>query len=315
MNPWDLIIMQPMINVVIVLSDYLFGSFGLGIIVLTIVIRGMMYPLTAKQLRSTKAMQALQPKLSELQKKYAKDKSKLAREQMRMYKESGVSPAGCVVPMLVQLPVWIALYWAIIKVLGASPEDFLGLSRFLYSWPIVYSILPLNNSFLGMDLASPNFLLAILVGASMWVQQKMVTPVTADAKQQAQSRMMLWMMPMMFFFFSLQFPSGLALYWVASNIISIVMQYFVTGWGSLVPGAASRPTGRDTRYRRRILEVETASKGEPVGADIVAPAPAKEEDNGGARDKQQDRREGYPKSIRQVRRQPGAGRRHHRKRG
>ena len=316
MNPWDLFIMQPMINVLIVLSNYLFSSFGLTIIVLTIIIRGVMYPLTAKQLRSTKAMQALQPMLSELQKKYAKDKSKLAREQMRMYKESGVSPAGCLVPMLIQMPIWIALYWSIIKVLGASPEDFLGLSRFLYSWPVVYSMLPLDNSFLWMDLATPNFGLALLVGGTMWIQQKMVTPVTTDPKQRAQGKMMLWMMPLMFFIFSLQFPSGLALYWVASNVISIAMQYFVTGWGSLAPATAQKPVSRDKKYMKRITQAEQAPSEAALEADIVIPSSTQEEGLDYARsgDKRQDRGAGYPRSPRQVRRQPRPGRRHHPKR-
>ena len=303
-----------MINVLVVLSDYLRGSFGLTIIILTIIIRGVMYPLTVKQLRSTKAMQGLQPKLSELQKKYAKDKSKLAREQMRMYKESGVSPAGCLVPMLIQMPVWIALYWSIIKVLAVSPEDFLDLSRFLYSWSVVYSTLPLDNNFLWMELSTPNFLLAVLVGASMWVQQKMVTPVTADPKQQAQSRMMLWMMPMMFFFFSLQFPSGLALYWVASNVITIVMQYFVTGWGGLAPARGAKSAIRDKRYKRRIIQVEQVSAVEDIGADIVDPGSSPEggQDYGGVGDRRQDRRAGYPKGTRPIRRQSRGGRgRHH----
>ena len=313
---WELIILQPVINVLIVLTDYLLDEFGLAIIALTVITRVCMYPLTAKQLRSTKAMQSLQPKLTELQKKYAKDKSKLAREQMRMYKESGVSPAGCLVPMLVQMPIWIALFWSIIKVLGASPEDFLGLSRFLYSWPVVYSILPLDNRFLMLDLAEPNFILALLVGASMWIQQKMVTPVTADPKQQRQSRMMLWMMPMMFFFFSLQFPSGLALYWVASNIITIIMQYFATGWGALVPAGAARQVTRDTKYRKRIAQVEQAPAEEPIGADIIEPSSPQEggQDYGGAGDKRQERSGGYPKSIRQIRRQSRPARRHRPKR-
>jgi hypothetical protein len=87
----------------------------------------------------------------------------------------------------------------------------------------VNQAIPLNSNFLGLDLAGQgNFILAIIVGATMWVQQKMATPASADPKQQAQNRMMLWMMPMMFFFLSTTFPSGLALYWVVSNIISIV---------------------------------------------------------------------------------------------
>ena len=179
---WNFIAMQPMINILIALSHYLYNSFGLAIIALTITVRFGMYPLTMKQLRASKAMQELQPKLAELQRKYAKDKQALAREQMRMYKESGVSPMGCLVPMLVQMPIWIALFWSVIKVLAVTPEDFLGLSQYLYSWPIVHSMLPLANQFLWLNLAEPNTLLAILVGGTMWLQQKMMMSPTADPK-------------------------------------------------------------------------------------------------------------------------------------
>lgn len=234
---WDLIILKPMINSLIALSQVLWGSFGLTIIVLTILVRGLMYPLTLKQLRATKAIQTLQPKLAALQKKHGADKQKLAQEQMRLYKESGVSPSGCVLPMLIQMPIWIALYQAIIRVMAVNPESFLNLSHYLYGWPVVFEALPLNNTFLWMNLANPDFFLALLVGASMFIQQKMVqappTPGAPAAASQAQT--MLVMLPLMFTFLSMSFPSGLALYWVASNVISFVMQYFITGWGGLAP--------------------------------------------------------------------------------
>ncbi|GAH61650.1 unnamed protein product, partial [marine sediment metagenome] len=175
---WDLIILQPVLNSLVVLSSVLFSNFGLTIIGLTIIIRGAMYPLTVRQLRSTKAMQSLQPKLTELRQKYAKDKQKLAKEQMQLYKESGVSPAGCLLPMLIQMPIWIALYQSIMMALAVAPEGLLNLSRYLYSWPVVYSTLPLGSEFLWLNLAIPDrlFLLPILVGGTMWLQQKMVTP-------------------------------------------------------------------------------------------------------------------------------------------
>jgi len=226
--------MQPMINTLIVLTRYLFNNFGLAIILLTIIVNACMLPLTMKQIHASKAMQTLQPKLAELQKRYAKDKQRLAKEQMRLYKESGVSPAGCLLPMLVQMPVWIALYQAIMHVLAVIPENLLGLSKYLYSWPIVYSTLPLSSEFLGLNLATGNMMLAILVGGSMWVQQKMVMTPAADPKQQSQANLMLWMMPLMFAFLTLSFPSGLALFWVTSNVIRIALQYSVTGWGGLV---------------------------------------------------------------------------------
>src|SRR4030043_2133320 len=97
-------------------------------------------PLTLKQLKSTRKMQELQPKLAEIQKKFAKNKEKLAQEQMKLYRESGISPLGCIVPMLIQMPIWIALYQSIIRALAVTPEDFLGLSQYLYSWTIVYSM-------------------------------------------------------------------------------------------------------------------------------------------------------------------------------
>ncbi len=234
---WNLAILSPMINVLIVMSKYLLNNFGLAIIALTIVIRLATLPLNVKQASATKAMQELQPKLAELQKKFGRaDRAKLAQEQMKLYKESGVNPAGCMVPMLIQMPIWIALFQSIVRVLAVVPEDFLSLSKHLYSsWPMVFSAVPLGSSFLWLDLAVPDrfLVLPLLVGGTMWVQQKMVTPATIDPRQQAQSQMMLWMMPLMFAFLTLQFPSGLALYWVVSNVISVVIQYYVSGWGGL----------------------------------------------------------------------------------
>jgi len=157
-----------MINILIVVSGYLFHNFGLAIITLTIIVRAVTLPLTLKQLKATKAIQELQPKLAELQKKHGKDRQKLAQEQMRLYKESGVSPAGCMLPMLVQLPIWIALFQSIIRVVAVTPEGFLNLARHLYSsWSEVFSLVPLNSKFLWLDLATPDriLLLPILVGA------------------------------------------------------------------------------------------------------------------------------------------------------
>ena len=310
---WNLIAMQPMINTLIVLTHYLFNSFGLAIIVVTVIVNAAMLPLTLQQVRASKAMQELQPKIAELQKKYAKDKDKLSREQMALMKESGVSPAGCLLPLLVQMPVWIALYQAIMRVLAVIPENLLGLSKYLYSWPIVYSTLPLNNEFLGLNLATGNnMLLALLVGGTMWVQQKMVMTPTADPKQQSQASMMLWMMPLMFAFLTLSFPSGLALYWVTSNIIRIVIQYSVTGWGGLVKSTPKKEIARDKKYKQRIAEVEEVPSG-----DIGAPGSAQEEGlgYGESGSKRQDRGGGYPKSLRATRRQPRRGGGHRRKGG
>ena len=164
MNAWDIALLQPLINVLIAISHYLFNNFGITIIVLTLIIRFILLPLTLRQLRSSKKMQDLQPQLAELQKKYAKDKQKLAQEQMKLYKESGVNAAGCALTMIIQFPIWIALYQSIILALAFNPEALLNLSRYLYSWAVPLAQLPFNPSFLGVNLAVGNPVLAVLVG-------------------------------------------------------------------------------------------------------------------------------------------------------
>jgi YidC/Oxa1 family membrane protein insertase len=304
---WNLIILSPLINVLIMVSHYLFNNFGLTIIVLTIVIRAAMYPLTMRQLKATKSMQAIQAQVAELQKKYAKDKQKLAQEQMKLYKQSGMNPLGCVWTMLIQMPVWIALYQSIIKVLAVAPEDFLSLAKHLYtSWPLVFSQVPLENQFLWLNLATPDpwMILPILVGGSMWVQQKMTTLPSFDPRQQQQSQMMLWMMPLMFAFLTLSFPSGLALYWLASNIISVVMQYFVTGWGGLtLPWVANKQVARDRKTKEPAAQLQAPPT-------VTGPKPAKEEglEHGKSGDAREDRGGGRPAGPPPIRRKSGRGR-------
>src|SRR3990172_7715866 len=222
-----------MLNFLALISKFMFSNFGLSIIALTIIVRALMLPLTMRQLKTTKAMKQLQPKLKEMQKKYAKDKQRLAQETMKLYKEQGVSPLGGCLPMLVQLPIWFALYQTIIQALSATPEGLLGLSQRLYSWQTVQQAVPLGSGFLWLDLARPDIFISIIVAVSMWVLQKMSTMPSIDPRQESMTRMMVWIMPLMFGFFALSFPSGLSLYWMFSNILSIVLQYYVTGWGTL----------------------------------------------------------------------------------
>ena len=128
---WNTIILEPILNVLIALSTILFSNFGLAIIALTIVVRVILFPLTVRQTRSTKAMQTLQPQIQELQKKYGRNQQKLQQEMMKLYKEAGINPLGCLWPMLIQLPVWIALYQSIIRALAVTPENLLDLSQHL----------------------------------------------------------------------------------------------------------------------------------------------------------------------------------------
>ena len=240
---WNLIILEPMLNFLIVLSGILFNNFGLAIIALTIIVRLVLFPLTVRQIRSTKAMQELQPKIQELQKKHGKNKQKMQQEMSTIYKEAGINPLGCIWPMLIQLPVWIALYQSIMQALATTPEGLLNLGQHIYSWPAVAAALPLSSQFLWLDLgANGDLILAVVVGATMWVQQKMTTAPSADPKQKSTNSMMLLMMPLMFAMFTLMFPSGLALFWVTSNIIGIAIQYKMMGWGYLSLRRTSQPT-------------------------------------------------------------------------
>ena len=232
---WNLIILNPILNGLIALSSIFSSNFGLAIIALTIIVRLILWPLTKRQLNSTKAMQDMQPKIQELQKKHGKNKQKLQQEMMQLYKDAGVNPLGCIWPMLVQFPVWIALYQSITKALATTPENLLDLSYHLYSWQVISQAFPLSSHFLWLDLGGRGDLgLAIVVGGTMWVQQKMTTAPSVDPKQQSMNSMMQMMMPLMFGLFVLMVPSGLALFWAVSNAIGIITQYFVArGWGYL----------------------------------------------------------------------------------
>jgi len=232
---WNLIILNPILNGLIALSSIFSSNFGLAIIALTIIVRLILWPLTKRQLNSTKAMQDMQPKIQELQKKHGKNKQKLQQEMMKLYKDAGVNPLGCIWPMLVQFPVWIALYQSITKALATTPENLLDLSYHLYSWQVISQAFPLSSHFLWLDLGGRGDLgLAIIVGGTMWVQQKMTTAPSVDPKQQSMNSMMQMMMPLMFGLFVLMVPSGLALFWAVSNAIGIITQYFVAGgWGYL----------------------------------------------------------------------------------
>ena len=244
---WNLLILQPMLNFLILLYRVTFSNFGIAIIAFTIVIRLLMLPLTLRQLHASKSMMTLQPKMQELQKKHGKDKEKISQETMKLYKEHGVNPLGCALPTIVQFPIWIGLYQSIVQALADTPEGLLALSQHLYPpFDIVWLTVPLDRAFLWLDLAKPDpfMVLPVLVGGSMYLQQKMMQVPNADPSQAQMNRMMQTMMPLMFAFMTLQFASGLALYWVVSNLIGIAMQYTVTGWGSLrtpVPAAAPTP--------------------------------------------------------------------------
>ena len=255
---WDTLILNPMVNTLLGIYSVLsqvFGPanmFGLAIIIFTILIRLITYPLTIQQMKGAQAMQEMQKskKWQDIQKKYKDNKEKLAQEQMALYKEMGVSPFSSCLPTIIQFPIIIGLYQAIIRALAVTPIQLLGLSKHIYPFINGPALIPLNNQFLWMNLTQPERLyifgigiplLAIIVVITTYMQSKVMTPPAQPGEQGAQiSQAMNLYMPFLMGWLAYSFSSGLALYFVTSNIIGI-LQYAAMGkvnWRNLIP---SRP--------------------------------------------------------------------------
>ncbi|MCH7578363.1 MAG: membrane protein insertase YidC [Chloroflexi bacterium] len=244
---WNTLLMNPLINSLLLLTNLLGGQFGLAIIVFTIILRLVTIPFTLRQLQSTKAMQEMQPRMQELQKKY-KDPKRRQQETMKLYKETGINPLGCFMPLAIQMLVFIALYRALAFVVGGSPESLVGLSQRVYDWSYLSAAIPLEQSFLWLELgqADNTFILPLMVGVSTYVQTKLAQTPSATPQQQQQQQMMTWMMPLVLVWITLSLPSGVGVYWVISNIFSVFASYMVYGrrmsWRNLLPTPAATQT-------------------------------------------------------------------------
>jgi YidC/Oxa1 family membrane protein insertase len=245
---WDFFI-SIFVNVLIWIYDVVGNNFGLAIILFTILIRIVTWPLNAQQMKGAAAMQELQndKEWQAIQKKYAKDREKLAQEQMRIYREKGINPFGSCLPTLIQFPIIIALYQSITRALASTPLDLLKLSRSI-SLPNVSELIPLNSKFLWMDLGRPESVLvfgfalptlALVVAVTTYIQAKLTMPTSANPGDQsaAMSNMMSIYMPLLLGYFAITFASGLSVYFITSNILGIV-QYAMQGkanWRNLIP--------------------------------------------------------------------------------
>ena len=221
-------LISPLISALFILYSVLGNSFPLAITVLTIAVRLVTLPLTLPQQRSMRRMSELQPQLQELQKKYARNRQKLSEEQMKLYRQYGVNPLGGCLPHILQLFIMIALYQAITGALALNPLQLMALSQRV--GPDIARLLPINSQFLWLDLGQPDqfFVLPILVVATTWLQQRVMTPPNPDPSQATMTRQMNIMMPLMFGMFALQFASGLSIYFIVSNLIGIA-QYTLIG--------------------------------------------------------------------------------------
>lgn len=237
------------------LADFV-GSAGLAVIIFTILFKTVLLPLTVKSLRSMSSMQELQPKIKELQKKYSKDRQKLSAETMKLYQEHGVNPASGCLPMVLQIPIFFGLYFAIRHLsqagVGVWGQGFLWLPSLAQADP--YHILP------------------IAAGAFQFVQTKMARPAkqpkAADPQQQMMNTMMMFM-PAMVVVFGWAFASGPVIYWAVSAIYSAVQQWFITGWGSMLdwfPFLPDLPEHRRLGYEApEKREARRQQSGEPKG--------------------------------------------------
>lgn len=304
-DPWTILFVNPLINALILLDIVSFGQFGLAIILFTVLLRVATIPFTIRQLESTKAMQAIQGESQEIQKKY-KDPKRRQEEMMRLYKEHNINPLGCFLPLVIQMVVFMALYRALVHLVGGSPESLISLSGRLYPIGILEGQIPLNQHFLWMDLGHKDntWMLPLLVGLSTYVQQRLSVTPNANAQQAQQQQMMTWMMPMMLFYITLSLPSGVGVYWVVSNLFSLFASYLVYGkrilsWRQLLPmsvEAPPAPTAAARREQKRTGPIEpdeieqgdiSASQQEP---DITAPREARSENGGKRRGKRKKRR-------------------------
>jgi len=228
-NAFNVILYQPLFNALVFLYQYLPGhDFGVAVIVLTILIRLILYPLMVQSIKSQKTLSELQPKIQEIQSKYKDDKEKQAKAMMELYQKEKINPFGGCLPLLLQLPILIALYQVFWK--GLRPEAMKNL----------YSFIPnpgtIDPTFFGLiNLGEASLVLALLAGITQFFQTKMVTPKTAKIKKGDQmsqfsgmmQKQMLYFFPIFTVFILWRLPAAIALYWIITALFSIGQQYLI----------------------------------------------------------------------------------------
>ena len=225
-NIFDILLINPLTNALMILYGLLFNSYVLAIIVLTIIIRLITLPLTLKQQVSSYKMQALQPQMKALQEKYKNDPQTLQAEMRKL----GFNPLSGCLPLLIQFPILIGLYQAITRTLATTPLSLLELGSHVYGFlPNISTLVPINATFFVWNLGQPDpyFIIPILVVVTTYFSNKLMTPPTTDPTMKQTNQMMQLMMPLMFGFFMLSTPVGLGIYWIVSNLVG-VLQYYIT---------------------------------------------------------------------------------------
>lgn len=231
------IFVQPLLNLLFLIYGIIPGhDFGVSVILLTAIIRFALWPLTAKQLHSQKKMQALQPEITKIKQKAGGDKQKESQMLMELYKEKEISPFSACLPLLLQFPFLIALYFVFQK----STHDISAVANLLYApiknLPYIQSVLQdpasFNPTLFGwVSMAKPSIVLALLAGLTQYVQVKMLAPklddVTKKDPQAQATQMMNYLFPALTIFIAWKLPAALPLYWTVTNLITIAQQYLI----------------------------------------------------------------------------------------
>ncbi|WP_086775434.1 membrane protein insertase YidC [Vibrio coralliirubri] len=200
---WLWFIAKPLHTLLSFIQSFV-SNWGVAIIILTFIVRGAMYPLTKAQYTSMAKMRMLQPKLTAMRERIGDDRQRMSQEMMELYKKEKVNPLGGCLPILLQMPIFISLYWALMESVELRHSPFFG-------W------------ITDLSAQDPYYILPLLMGASMFLIQKMSPTTVTDPMQQK----IMTFMPVMFTFFFLFFPSGLVLYWLVSNIVTLIQQTLI----------------------------------------------------------------------------------------
>jgi YidC/Oxa1 family membrane protein insertase len=235
---WDEALYRPLFNILVFFYNAIPGhDIGVAIILLTLVIRFALWPLSQKAIKSQKALQDLQPQLKAIQNKHKDNKEKQAQAVMGFYKENKINPLGSCLPMLIQLPILIALYRVLRDVVGSSHLDALYsfISRPDYINPYLFGL---------VDLSKPErFVLPILAGLLQFIQTKMLMKKNKDQLEQKKqggiqqmlSSQMTYFMPLITVFFAMTLPAGLPLYWIVTTLVAILQQWLIIRKSKLQP--------------------------------------------------------------------------------
>jgi len=227
---FNAIFYQPILNLLVFLYNIVPGhDIGLAIIIMTVVIKLILLPLSKQSIKSQKTLQELQPKIDEIKKKYADNKEEQGRAMMQLYKQEKVNPFSSCLPLLIQLP----FLWAVFMVFraGLSGQSLNLVYSFIYRPEVI------NTISLGfIDLSKPNVVLAILAGLAQFWQAKMMTTKRPEVKgggakdenmMAIMNKQMLYMMPALTVFIGLSFPGGLALYWLVTTLLTALQQLYL----------------------------------------------------------------------------------------